>query len=282
MKIYAKTALEPKLRLSFLSAFIRVCLLLLVFRASAFCQYQCPTCFATFTYQIGGTVPTPEQWQVTTSAGSFAITVDWGLESWITATLNSNVTTSSTPAILTIGLNASGLAGLAAGTYNDTVKVNSNEGYEYWTITLDVIAASTPGSLTLSSSSPSFSAVAGGSAPATQTFSVSAQQHKRYGLGDRAKLHGRKLAFPSPLGTFTAGTTATNFTVSIDQTGITAGTQCSGTIAMATSAGTQNVSVTLNVTSASTGPLTFIPSSLTFTAAANGSAPATQTLAVTA
>jgi len=284
MKIYAKTALEPKLRLSFLSALIRVCLLLLVLSASAFCQYQCPTCLATFTYQIGGTVPTSEQWQVTTSAGSLAITVDSGGASWITASLNSNVTTSSVPAILTIGLNSAGLANLPVGTYNDTVTVSTvSEGSEIWTITLDVIAASAPGSLTLSATSLSFTAVAGGSTPANQTLTVTAQSSTSAtaAVSEQSCTAESWLSL-SPLGTFTAGTTATNFTVSVNQSGITAGTQCSGTIAMTTSAGTQNVSVTLNVTSASTGPLTFNPSSLTFTAAANGSAPATQTLAVTA
>ena len=85
----------------------------------------------------------------------------------------------------------------------------------------------------------------------------------------------------SPLGSFTASTTNTNFTVSVSQSGIAAGTVCSGTISMIAGSSTQTVTVTLNVTAVSTG-LFLSSSAFSFNAVANGAIPASQTLTVTA
>src|ERR1017187_9970287 len=83
------------------------------------------------------------------------------------------------------------------------------------------------------------------------------------------------------MGSFTDSSTNTNFAVSVDQSGIAAGT-CSGTILIIAASGVRTVFVTLNVTSAASAQLTFNVSDFPFFTVAGGAAPAPQTLTVTA
>ena len=52
----------------------------------------------------------------------------------------------------------------------------------------------------------------------------------------------------APTGSFTAGPFGTNFTFSVNQTGLAAGTTCNGTITVVSTFGTQTVPITMNVT----------------------------------
>ena len=85
----------------------------------------------------------------------------------MTASLSSTVT----PSVLTIGVNP---AGLAAGRYTSTLQVTSGNDALTFNITLDITAAA-GASLSLSSPSFTFNAIAGWAAPASQTLGVTAQ-----------------------------------------------------------------------------------------------------------
>ena len=118
-----------------------------------------------FTYQIGGSVPKTQGYNVT-GDGALSLTLLRDSATWVTATLSSNVT----PSVLTIGVAP---AGLTAGRYTSTLQVTSGVESLIFNITLDVTAAAS--SLSLSSASFTFNAVAGGTASASQTLGVTAQ-----------------------------------------------------------------------------------------------------------
>src|SRR5208337_2204238 len=116
-----------------------------------------------------------------------------------------------------------------------------------------------------------FNAAPGAAAPPSQTLTVTALASTSASaqVAEQGCTSNSWLTI-SPLGSFTASQTATTFTVSVNQSGIAGGTQCTGTISMFTSSGNQTLSVTLNVTSltTSTPSLTFSASAFTFNAVA--------------
>jgi trimeric autotransporter adhesin len=231
-------------------------------------QFQVP-----FTYQIGGPIPASVQYDVF-SANPLALTLTLDGATWVSASLSSN----TTPSVLTISVNPTGLA---VGEYTSTIQVNSSQGSLVFGVTLDVTAAA--GVLTLSSSGFTFNVVAGGAAPASQTLTVTAPSSTSATAqaSEQTCTNSTWLTL-TPTGTFTAGPSNTSFTVSINPSGLAAGTTCSGTISMTAASVTQTASVTLNVTSSTTTGLTLSSSAFAFNVVAGGAAPASQTLTVTA
>ena len=271
IRICVKLAIVRELRFPQVVAIIPLFLLLLGLPAPGFSQ----TTFAVpFTYQIGGSVPAPVQYNVF-SPTPLAVTLTTDGASWVSASLNSN----TTPAVLTISVIPSGLQ---VGKYTSTIQVNSSQGSLTFGVTLDVTAAAAA-VLTLSPSAFTFNAVAGGAAPASQTLTVTAQTNTSATaqVSEQNCTNSNWLTL-SPTGSFTASPTNTNFAVSVNQSGMTAGTTCSGTISMTAASVTQTATVTLNVTGLTTAGLTLSPSAFTFNAVAGGAAPASQTLTVTA
>src|SRR5260370_13343269 len=157
----------------------------------------------------------------------------------------------------------------AAGTQSATVTLN--------------VSAPTASGLTLSSSALTFNAVVGGTAPASQTLTVTAQTttSATASASEQSCTTSNWLTL-SPTGNFTAGTSNTNFTVSFNQSGLAAGTTCTGTVSMITATGTQTASVTLNVSGLTVTDLTVSTSALTFNAVAGGAPPPSLTFGVTA
>ena len=116
----------------------------------------------------------------------------------------------------------------------------------------------TASALTLSSFSTIFNAVAGAGCQATQQLTVTspASASATAQTSEQSCASSNWLVL-SPKGSFTASQASTAFTVSVDQTGIAAGTTCQGTITMTSSTVTQTANVTLNVTATQgTGPVT--------------------------
>lgn len=230
-----------------------------------------------FSYQIGGSVPGPQSFTIT-SPSSVTISLVTDSATWVSASLSSNTTSPDAPASLNISVSPTNLQ---AATYNSTIQVTSSIGSVVFNVTLTVTAATT--NLTLSSSSFTFSAVAGGVAPNSQTLTVTAQSSTSVTpqTSEQSCTTSTWLTL-SPTATFTAGTSGTNFTISVNQSGLVAGTTCTGSVSMKTSAGTQSATVTLNVTAPNTSGLTLSSSALTFSGIAGGAAPASQTLTVSA
>src|ERR1019366_4060837 len=141
----------------------------------------------------------------------------------------------------------------------------------------------TTAGLTLSPSAFTFNAVAGGAAPASQTLTVTAQTSTSATaqVSEQSCTNSSWLTL-SPTGSFTASPANTNFTVSVNQSGMTAGTTCNGTISIVAASGTQTVPVTLSLVYVPPAVLTLGPSAFTFSAVAGGAAPAPPTLTVTA
>src|ERR1035441_4549864 len=271
MRICAKLVIVHEWRFPQVVALIPLFLLLLGLPALGFSQtsFDVP-----FTYQIGGSVPAPAQYDVF-STTPLALTLITDGASWVSASLSSN----TTPAVLTISVIP---AGLQVGKHTSTIQITSSTGSLIFNVTLDVTAAAA-GGLTLSPSAFTFNAVAGGAAPASQTLTVTAQTNTSATaqVSEQNCTNSNWLTL-SPTGSFTASPTNTNFAGSISQSGMTAGTTCSGTISMTGASVPQTPTVTLNVTGSTAAVLTLSPSAFTFNAVAGGAAPASQTLTVTA
>lgn len=254
-----------------LFAGLSLALLLLGFPALGFGQ---TTFTVPFSYQIGGPVPTSVQYNVGQQTPGIALTLTTDSATWVSASLDTNIT----PSVLTISVSPTSLQ---AGTYNSTIQITSSQGSLVFNVTLTVTGAA--GTLTLSPTAFTFTAVAGGVTPASQTLTVTAQTNisANAQASPGTSCNSTWLTL-SPTGNFTAGTSNSNFTVSVSQSGLTAGTTCTGTISMTTAGGAQTATVTLNVTAPTVSGLTLSSSALTFNAAAGGAAPASQTLTVTA
>jgi uncharacterized protein (TIGR03437 family) len=133
---------------------------------------------------------------------------------------------------------------------------------------MNVTAATTPlGQLTFSVSGFSFNANAGGTAPASQALTVTSQSaaSATAEASEQTCTSSNWLTL-SPTGSFQASQSATNFVISVNQSGIAAGTICNGMLLMSTSSVTQTLGVTMVVTNTVTpgnvivspaGPLSF-------------------------
>ena len=133
------------------------------------------------------------------------------------------------------------------------------------------------GGLTLSPTSLTFNATAGGGAPPSQTLSVTASSRTAFTASVSVQSGSAGWLRISPSGTLN---TNQNLTVSVNPIGLAAGTY-NGTISQRRSEHRQTVGVSITVAQAP-ATITLNPTSFTFNATVGGAAPASQSLTVNA
>ena len=197
-----------------------------------------------------------------TGGGSLSYTASDNA-SWLSVT----PATGSAPQNLTASVN---ISGLAAGTYTATVTVTSPGAQgspASIPVTLSVAPPPTPPQLSVTPASLSFSGTAGGASPAAKSLAV-------------ANTGGGTLTFTASddaawlAVTPTSGSAPQSLSVSVDTTGLAAGTY-SGSVTVSSS-GVQGspaaIPVTLTVDPAPAPALSVTPASLSFNATAGGAA----------
>jgi hypothetical protein len=213
-----------------------------------------------FNFAPGGPVPDSQSVSVASSpAGqsfSASATSNGG---WLAVAASSGVT----PATLTVTVAPQNLA---QGTYSGQITVTSGGFTEIVTVTLVV----QPFTLTVSPAALTFEAQPGGNAPAPQTVSVSSVPPGSNFSVATSPGAGWLAASSS------SGRTPATLTVSVNPTGLEAGTY-TGSITVTAQGQSQSVAVTLNV---ARPVLTVNPSSLTFNHILLQDPPAAQTVTV--
>jgi hypothetical protein len=145
---------------------------------------------------------------------------------------------------LTVSVNA---AGLAAGTYNETISLRTARGRQ--TVAVRLTVAQAPTGVTLNPTALTFNATAGGVAPASQSLSVTAGSATNFTASASVPSGVPNWLRISPAsGTLT---TPRNLTVSVSLTGLLAGSY-GGSISITANGSTTNVPVTFVVNSLST------------------------------
>ena len=169
-----------------------------------------------------------------------------------------------------------------AGSITSTLNVSNSVGMPATgtppTRTVTVTTAALP-ALTVTPATLTFSAQAGGNAPAAQSLSVTSSGAQVSLSATASTSSGGNWLSIAPA----SSTTPSTLNVAVNQAGLAAGTY-NGTLTI-TSSGASNsprtVAVTLTVTAVALPTLAVAPASLTFAAQAGGAAPAVQTLSVT-
>jgi uncharacterized protein (TIGR03437 family) len=215
-----------------------------------------------FSATVGGSAPASQTVTVTSTAPS-PVSVSVAGGTWLAATLLGT----STPAVVSVSANP---AALTAGSYTGTVIVTSpgaSNSPLNIAVTLVVSAAA---NISVTPSSLSFSYILGGSNPSSQSIQVTS--------ASPAPISMSVAGAPWITVTNSSATTPAALTVSVNPASLPAGT-FQGAISI-TSAGASNspqiVPVTLVVSTQPT--LAPSPSTLTFTAPAGGSNPASQSI----
>lgn len=223
-----------------------------------------------FSYQSGGTTPSAQNVSVSSSGSALSYTVSTSA-TWLTATPSG-----STPGTVAVSVNPSSLS---AGTYTGTVSIaasGASNTPQTVAVTLTVTAAQLP-TLTATPASLSFTYQIGGSNPVAQPVSITSSASA---VSFTAAASATWLSV-----TPTSGSTGSSVSVSVNPSGLAAGTY-SGNLTI-TSSGASNspksIPVTLTVTAAPSGNPSFAitPGSLSFTYAAGGATSGSQNLAVT-
>ena len=219
-----------------------------------------------FVYTQNGTTPAAQ----TLALSSGGVAASYTLASsatWLSATPASG----TTPGSASVSINP---AGLAPGSYTGNVTVTSaGVSNSPLAVPVTLVVAAAP-SLTVSPSTLSFTAQAGGTSPPAQSVSVSGGTALSYTTSSSATWLSASPA---------SGATPGSVSVSANPAGLVAGTY-TGTVSIAAVAAgnsPQTVAVTFIVTAAPLPNLTLSPSTLSFTAQAGAAVPAAQTVAVT-
>jgi uncharacterized protein (TIGR03437 family) len=223
-----------------------------------------------FEYQIGGTLPVPVQYDVTSqTSAQFGLTLHTDGASWLSASLDSN----TTPAVLTLSVTPTGLT---AGTYTSVVTVSSPTDSLTWNVTFTVSGSSTP---TISVSPSVLNCVyqSGGTLPQPLAVTVTASSTVAF----TAAASGGSWLSVSP----TSGNTPGSLSVSVSPTGLSPGSY-NGTITITASGASnspQTVSVNLTVTSSTSAPtISLNPNLLNYAYQSGGTLPPAQAVAVAA
>jgi len=222
-----------------------------------------------FAFTTGGSTPLSQTIGVSSSGSALTYTVSASTAtggSWLTATGSG-----TTPGNISVSVNP---GSLATGTYNGTVSIASSgasNSPKTVPVTLTVTAAPT---LNTSPTSLSFSYQVGGTTPAAQNVSLSS-------IGT-ALSYTAATSATWLLVTPASGSTPGSLSVSVNSTGLAAGTY-TGNITV-TSAGASNnpktIPVTLTVTAAPLPNLTASPLNLSFSYQSGGAAPAAQNVSL--
>ncbi|HUI58384.1 MAG TPA: hypothetical protein VLY04_25600 [Bryobacteraceae bacterium] len=193
---------------------------------------------------------------------------------WLTASTSGNT--------MTLSLVPGNVAALAVGSYATTVAV-TNGGYtnqlNYPVVLVVTSGGIGSGALTLSTSSMTFNAVAGSTVPGAQNLTVQAPVTTTFS----ASTSEQSCAGSNWLGISPSGTMSTPATiqVSVNQSAISAGTTCNGTISLTVNGNAQTVNVSMVVSASGTGGnVTVTPTSMTFPYTQGGTVPAAQTATI--
>jgi uncharacterized membrane protein YtjA (UPF0391 family) len=239
----------------------------------------------TFSASAGGAAPAAQTVNISNGGGGTlsGLVVSIGYTAgqptgWLAGTVGGT----TAPATLTV---AASTGALTAGTYTATVSITSNvasNSPQAMAVTFTVGPATTP-LIQLSPTTLTFSGVAGGAAPASQTVNIT-----NGGIGSLSGLGGSVgYNLGQPTGWLTAslsGTTApATLTVAAATGALTAGTY-TATVSITSSAASnspQVIAVTFTVSAGAAPLLQLSPTTLTFSGTAGGAAPAAQTVSVT-
>ena len=178
---------------------------------------------------------------------------------------------------LTVSVN---ISGLAAGTYTKSITIaatGASNTPQTVTVTL-IIAPPPPPAIVLSPTSLAFSAIQGGSNPASKTLGIS-----NGGAGTLAWTATADATAPAWLSVSPAsGTGARTLTVSANISSLAAGTYTKSITIAATGASNtpQTVTVTLTIATPPPPAIVLSPTSLAFSAIQGGSNPASKTLGI--
>lgn len=217
-----------------------------------------------FGYQIGGAIPAAQNVSVSTSP-PVAFTAAASGGGWLAVSPTSGSGSGDLSVSVTPG-------SLTAGTYNGTVTVSATGAIDkVINVTLTVSAAPT---LTVSPGSLTFNYQIGGTNPTPRTVNVSTPTPVAYS----ASASGGSWLSVSP----GSGDTPATLSVSVNPSGLGVGAY-NGTVTVSSAAvgnSPQTVTVTLVVSAAPT--ISVSPSQLAFAHQIGGSAPAAQTLSVSA
>ena len=199
----------------------------------------------TFAAQVGGSAPAAQTLTVSSSPAGTVFTAATQVSTpaggtWLSISPTGNLSTNQG---LTVSVNP---AGLAAGSYSGDIGLTANGASLTVPVNLVVNSTGTTGgNIAVSASALSFSAVSGGSAPVTQTLTVSSAAGSAGVPFTVATSSTGNWLSVSP----TSGTTQTSLTVSVNQTNLSAGNH-SGSITITPTGGNAVVvQVTLDVLS---------------------------------
>jgi hypothetical protein len=188
----------------------------------------------TFNYPIGGTAPGAQSLSISSTGAALSYTVSASGGTWLSV----SPTSGTTPGSVSVSVN---ITGLAVGTYSGSLTIAA-AGAANTPVTVPVTLRVTLPALTTTPNSLTFSYTTGGTAPAAQSVSITSNGSP---LSYTVSASATWLAV-----TPTSGTTPGSVSVSINTTGLTAGTY-TGSVTI-TSSGASNsprtVSVTLTVT----------------------------------
>ena len=222
-----------------------------------------------FTYQLGGVIPPAQTFSVASNTSALSFTASASGGSWLTALPVYN----TTPGTVNVSITP---LGLAVGNYGGVVIIASSgagNSPQIVTVNLTVTAAGLP-ALTATPTSLAFNYQTGGTAPAAQSVAIGSSGSA---LNYTISTSGGTWLSVTPA----SGTTPGSASVSVNTTGLAAGSYNGSVTLAATGAGNTplTVPVTLTVTAAATN-LTATPTSLAFNFQTGGTAPAAQSVAI--
>ncbi|MEO8597711.1 MAG: hypothetical protein ABI759_30605 [Candidatus Solibacter sp.] len=239
-----------------------------------------PATIQPFTMAAGGQLPAPQVITLTSTNNdvlNYQVSIQ-PQNSWLSVNTSGGTTAANN--VLTISATP---IGTPAGKYNGTVTVTATgpggATVADSPVVIPVTLIVTGGSLTVSATDLNFAQVQGGPAPASQTVNIgSIGQSLNYTAVANSNNAVNWLSVsPANGNTSTSGT----LSVTVDGSKLTAGNLYNGFITV-TSPAAGNSPATINVHfKVDSGTLTVPTTTLTFTQAAGGAAPAAQSIAVT-
>ena len=197
-----------------------------------------------FAQTLGGSTPASQTIQLSsTTSTSFTAAPT---QSWITVSPSSG----TTPATLTVGVNATGLT---AGTYQGAVTITAGASTSSIPVTFTV-SSSSAGAISATPSSLTFTQAMNGASPGAQTVQLTSTPSTSFTAVSNQSWISVSPAF---------GTTPATLTVSANGVGLTTGSY-QGSISVATDTSTTTIPVTLNVTSGTISAITATPPAIAF------------------
>jgi len=222
-----------------------------------------------FSYQSGGTVPGAQTISTSSSGAALSYTTSTSA-SWLTATPSG-----TTPTGISVSVSPQSLS---AGTYTGTVTITASgasNSPQTVAVTLNVTAAAQP-TLAVSPANLSFAYQTGGTTPAAQMANVTGSSTLTYSAAASATW---LTVTPA------SGSTPGSLSIGVNPASLAAGTYTGSVTVTASGASNspQKVSVTLTVSSGSTGnaSLNVSPGTVSFTYPTGSTATGTQSLSIT-